>query len=147
MKRLFIPPVLLFISLLLIILFYFVIPGYNTIPFPYNLSGLVIAVIGFTIMGKARDLYRKYGTTLAFDRSSHLIDEGIFRKTRNPMYIGMFLLLFGLGVFSTNIFSLLTSLVFLGLIHLYFIPLEEKLMHESFGQEYLVYKKKVRRWF
>ena len=62
------------------------------------------------------------------------------------MHIGVFLLLNGLGVISTNIISILNSVVFIGLIQFYFIPPEEELMDESFGQENLDYKKKVRRW-
>jgi|GEM_PF-4331134 len=88
MKRLFIPPVCVFISFLLIVSFYFLLPGYNLILFPFNLAGLLIAFFGFVIMGKARDLFRKHKTTLAIKRSSFLITEGIFSRSRNPMYAG-----------------------------------------------------------
>ena len=109
MKRLFIPPVFVFISLCLIVIFYFLFPGYNWIQFPYNFFGVLIAFSGFVIMGKARNLFNKYKTTLDFDKSSHLITEGIFLKTRNPMYIGRFLFLSGISICFMNLFSILTS--------------------------------------
>ncbi len=146
MKKLFIPPVFIFISLCLIVLFYFILPDYNLIPFPYNLLGILIAFSGFVISGKTRDLFDKYKTTLGFDKSTYLITEGVFSRTRNPMYIGMFLFLFGISICFMNIFSILTSIVFILSVRVCFIPIEEKLLSEEYGSEYEIYKQKVKRW-
>ena len=146
MKKFFIPPVFVLISFILIVLFYFLIPKYNWIPFPVNLCGIIIAFFGFSIMGKSRDLFKKHQTTLGIEESPSLITEGIFSKTRNPMYIGMFLLLLGAGVCFMNLFSILTSVGFLLLMQFVFIPKEEKLLFQKFGQDYLDYIKNVRRW-
>ena len=97
-------------------------------------------------MGKARDLFKKHNTKLAIETSSSLVTEGPYSKTRNPMYIGMFLLLLGIAVCFANLLSMLTPLGFILAIHLIFIPKEEKLMHEAFGNQYLEYKGKVKRW-
>jgi len=146
MKKLIIPPVFVLISIILIVLFYFVSPKFNLIAFPYNLSGILLSFIGFTIMGKSRDLFKKYKTNLDIKESSHLITEGVFSKTRNPMYIGMFLLLLGFAICFQNIFSIITPFGFLLIIRLIIFPKEERLMSNVFGQEYLDYKKKVGRW-
>lgn len=146
MKKLIIPPVFVLISLILMISFYFILPTYNWIPLPINLLGILVSFSGFVIMGKSRDLFKKYQTTLEIKESSSLIQEGVFLKTRNPMYIGMFLLLLGIGFCFGNVFSILTPFVFLLLIHFIFILKEEQLMFEVFGQEYLEYKTKVKRW-
>ncbi len=146
MKKILIPPVFLILSLILIVLFYFLLPSFNLIPFPYNYGGIIILSTGFVIMGKTRDLFRKYKTTLGFDQSSHLIKEGVFTKSRNPMYLGMFLLLLGWAVCFMNFFSILIAFDFLLLVNLIFIPKEEQLLEEEFGQEYLDYKNKVKRW-
>lgn len=98
-------------------------------------------------MGKARDLFGKHQTTLTMAKSSFLIKDGVFSKTRNPMYCGMFLLLLGIGICFRNVFSILAPLVFLFIIALFFVPKEEQLLLESFGQEYLDYRKTVKRWF
>ncbi|MCD4736233.1 MAG: isoprenylcysteine carboxylmethyltransferase family protein [Bacteroidales bacterium] len=146
MKKLFIPPVFIFTCLILIVLFYFLIPSYNWIKFPFNLCGIFIALIGLLTMGKSKDLFKKHQTSLAIEKSSFLITEGIFSKTRNPMYLGMFLLLLGIGVCFMNLFSIMTAIGFLVLIHFMVIPKEEKIMYKSFGQDYLEYKKNVNRW-
>ena len=146
MRKLVIPPTFLLISFILIVLFYFLFPEYNLIPFPYNLGGLLIVFLGFSIMGKSRDLFKKHQTTLKYEKSSYLVTEGVFSKTRNPMYVGMILLLLGIGITFGNIFSMLAVIVFLLPVHSICIPKEEKWMKETFGKDYQVYKNKVRRW-
>lgn len=148
MEKIIIPPVLVLLSIILIIIFYFIFPaGYDMIPFPYNFGGILISFAGFVIMGKAYDCFKRCKTTLAIQKSTHLINEGIFLKTRNPMYLGMFLLLLGAGICFINLFSLLPPIAFLLIVEFYTIAKEEKLMTEVFGEEYLNYKKRVRKWF
>ena len=146
LKKICIPPVFVLLSLLLIVLFYFIIPKFNLIPFPFNLGGILIAFLGFSIMGKSRDLFRKHKTTLDIEKSSSLITEGIFARTRNPMYMGMFLLLLGFGICFRNLLSILVPFVFAASIRILFITAEERMLSETFGQHYLDYKKRVRRW-
>lgn len=146
MEKLLIPPVFVLAALILITASYLFIPEYNVIPFPVNLAGLFVIFGGITMMGKARDLFKKYQTTLNFGKSSYLIQEGIFLKTRNPMYIGMFLMLLGVGICFGNLFSILIPIAFIVLIHFLFVLDEEKVMLETFGQVYLDYKAKVKRW-
>ena len=147
MKKLVITPAMIFEGVILMAVFYFVLPKYTFIPFPYNLIGIIMSVYGFTIMGKSRDLFRKHKTTLAYDKATFLITEGIFTKTRNPMYLGMFLLLLGFSICFGNLFSILTAFLFLLVIGIFIVPMEEKWLFDSFGEEYLEYKQKVRRWF
>jgi len=146
MKKLFIPPVFVLLSFILIIVFYIVFPESNVIPFPFNLAGLLVSFGGFMIMGKARDQFRKYNTALGMDKASHLICDGIFCRTRNPMYIGMFILLLGFGICFGNLYSMVTALGFLLVMGLFFVPREERMMQDAFGEEYAEYRKKVRRW-
>ena len=146
MRKLYIPPTLIVYCILSMILLYIVVPQYNLMLFPYNLIGLGISFSGFMLMGKARDLFKKYQTTLKIEKSNQLIREGMFSKTRNPMYVGMFILVFGFSIFSTNLISLVLPFVFLLLLRLIFVSKEERLMYDSFREEYVEYKKKVRRW-
>lgn len=146
MSKLFIPPVFVFICCIFIVLFYFLVPGCNLIPYPFNLCGVAVTITGFAFMGRSRDLFKKHQTTLFIEKSSHLITEGVFSKTRNPMYIGMFLLLLGLGICFRNLFSILTAFGFILLINFTFILKEEKMMTETFGKSYLDYKRSVKRW-
>ena len=78
--------------------------------------------------------------------SNYLIREGVFTHTRNPMYLGMSILILGLSIFSTNVFALLLPVIFVLLVDHIFISREEKLLTEAFGEEYSSYKKSVKRW-
>jgi protein-S-isoprenylcysteine O-methyltransferase Ste14 len=62
------------------------------------------------------------------------------------MYVGMFILVFGLTIFSTNVIALSLPFVFLLLVGLIFIRKEEHLLIDTFGEEYAKYKRKVRRY-
>ncbi|PKN05072.1 MAG: hypothetical protein CVU74_03650 [Deltaproteobacteria bacterium HGW-Deltaproteobacteria-9] len=146
MKKILIPPVFLLFGFILIALFYCFVPPLNVIPSPYNLGGLVIAFPGFACMGITSLLFKKHRTTLFIAKSSCMITEGIFGKTRNPMYVGMFLALLGFSLCSMNVLSLTIPFVFIALINKMFIPVEEKLMLKTFGQDYVNYRNKVRRW-
>jgi len=97
-------------------------------------------------MGKSRDLFKKYQTTLEIEKSNHMINEGVFAKTRNPMYMGMTILIFGFTIFSTNVIALFFPFFFVTIVRFIFIKREEQLMFETFGNDYLEYKKNVRRW-
>jgi len=146
MSKVLIPPVFIVFCILLMALFYICLPQWNIILFPYNLLGLVVSVFGFSIMSKARDLFKKNQTTFTYNKASKLVTDGIFSKSRNPMYIGMTLLLLGIGIIFTNILSILTTILFILLVNFISIPSEEKMMEDLFKQEYLEYKKKVSRW-
>lgn len=146
MKNLFIPPVLVVYCILTMIVLYFFAPKCNLIGFPYNLTGVLIAFSGFILMGKARELFNKHQTTLKIEKSNHLINEGVFTKTRNPMYVGMLLLILGFSILSTNLLALCLPVFFVIIVRWIFIKKEEQLMLDTFGNEYLDYKKNVRRW-
>ena len=146
MKGIIIPPVLAFVFLILTVSWFFVFPALNLIPFPFNLSGIIVCLTGLTIMGKTKQLFKKYQTTMTFKKSTFIIRDGVFSKTRNPVYISMFLLLLGLGICMGNIVSVITPFLFIILSHFLFVLKEEKLMYQTFGQKYLDYKTKVKRW-
>jgi len=144
--KLYIPPTLIAYSIVLMLLFHFLLPQFNLIPFPWNLAGILISFGAFMYTGRVRDLFRKYQTTVKIKNSNKLIREGPFSVSRNPMYICMSLLILGFAILSSNLLSLALPLLFVILVSLIFVPKEEKLLEESFGEEYADYKKKVSRW-
>ncbi len=146
MKSISIPPVYFITGCLIIILARWILPGLNIIPFPYNLTGLIVMFAGLYPLFTAHDLFSKYQTTQTFDKSTSLVTEGIYRYTRNPMYLGMALLLLGLSLCFRNVIGLIVPVLFFLIIDLVFIPFEEKKMEITFGESYLAYKDKVRKW-
>ena len=145
-KELVNPMFFVFMSAVLIVLFYFLLPGFNLIPCPYNLAGILIALFGFSIMGKTRRLFSKHETTIMIKESTVLMKEGTFSLSRNPMYVGMFILLLGFAMCFGNLFSVLTPVVFIIMIAIVYVPKEEKLLQNTFGEEYEAYKMNVRKW-
>jgi len=78
--------------------------------------------------------------------STTLVMSGPYRFTRNPMYFGLTLLFAGLLTFFQISWGLLLIPLVIWLITAWVIIPEEKYMQEKFGEEYLIYKSKVRRW-
>jgi protein-S-isoprenylcysteine O-methyltransferase Ste14 len=145
-RKINIPPVWFILSVITIITFYFSFRESPAITFPINLIGLFFVIFGFGIIGKARELFRKHQTPHNFENPVNLLDEGVFSRTRNPMYLGMFLVLFGIAICFKLFIGLLIPFIFIAFVQVFFIPKEEKTMGQIFGQEYVNYKKSVGRW-
>lgn len=82
-----------------------------------------------------------------FEEATTLITGGFYRVTRNPMYLGMFLMLFGVAFLMGSLGALLPLLMFVLIIRNNFVLGEERFLEAAFGQGYLDYKSGVRRWF
>ncbi|MFL6647317.1 MAG: methyltransferase family protein, partial [Sulfurifustaceae bacterium] len=80
------------------------------------------------------------------ERATALVTGGIYRITRNPMYLGLALVLVGWGIFLSNVLSLLGVVVFLGYLNRFQIVPEERALEARFGEAYRQYKQTVRRW-
>ena len=75
-----------------------------------------------------------------------IVQEGPYRVTRNPMYLQMVIICIGFAVLLSNAWILaLTPVCALALKHLAILP-EERYLEEKFGETYLAYKRRVRRW-
>jgi protein-S-isoprenylcysteine O-methyltransferase Ste14 len=75
-----------------------------------------------------------------------LVTHGVYRISRNPMYLGFLLFLIGTGFFVANISALLLIMIFVLYMNRFQIEPEEKHLENSFGQTYIDYKTRVRRW-
>ncbi len=111
--------------------------------------GLSIALAGggFALAGALA--FRRARTTvnpLSPHRASALVTNGIYRFTRNPMYLGMLLVLVGWGVYLGNAAAWLAVPVFVWLLNKLQIKAEERVLRERFGTEYTCYAMRVRRW-
>ena len=92
-------------------------------------------------------LFKKNETTVKPDeKPSVLIQSGPFNISRNPMYLGMTILLIGIGFILGSIISFVGAILFVVAMEIAFITQEEKNLQEQFGEEFNAYRKKVRRW-
>lgn len=80
------------------------------------------------------------------DESSDLVVSGIYKYTRNPMYLGLLIILCSWAVYLADFVSLLLLPVFVWYITTYQIIPEEQILENKFGMKYIQYKHNVRRW-
>ena len=119
-----------------------------------NFQGLsvlsfVLILLGFGILIMAARSFKGHNTTInpiKIETASSLVVSGIFNYSRNPMYLGMVLILLGLSLKFNPIGGLILTALFIVFITRFQIKPEEKAMQKIFGEEFLSYKNKVRRW-
>jgi protein-S-isoprenylcysteine O-methyltransferase Ste14 len=121
-----------------------------TVPFalwPRVIAGAAVAVGGLRLAVVARVLFTRTGQDPAPWRPSpELLVQGIYRYTRNPMYIGLTLFQLGLGIALGNGWIAALSPVGLALVHFIAVLPEEAYLTEKFGESYRDYKRAVRRY-
>ena len=106
-------------------------------------------IIGLIIMLSAIILFKKYQTTITPlnpSNATKLITDGIYKYSRNPMYLGLLLVLFGISIVLNPIGGLSLIPLFILYLNLFQIIPEENAMVDLFKDEFLEYKENVRRW-
>jgi protein-S-isoprenylcysteine O-methyltransferase Ste14 len=109
--------------------------------------GLIFEICGGLILFYSRKSIGKYGTSsVAIEDNHKLLTKGMYKYSRNPIYLGIILLLTGYGISLSSIISTIFLFIFLVVILLSRMKQEEQILEESFGKEYLEYKKKTKRF-
>ena len=145
-----IPPLLLTVMLGLVILTSsMVFPRLYPFTFFVLAATVLLTVMGilFAVLGVIS--FRKRGTTvnpIKLDRATALVASGVYRVSRNPMYVGFLLVLTALTVYSGNILSMILVVLFFLYMNFVQIASEESALARLFGLAYNEYKTKVRRW-
>ena len=114
-----------------------------------NLISILILLIGMLILINPIFKFIKSKTTIdpiKFKKVNKLIISGIYKYSRNPMYLGLLMIVISTSIFFLNIFSITTPLLFYCWINRFQIKREEIFLTEKFGEEYMSYKIKTRRW-
>jgi len=110
-------------------------------------GGAILAVLGFLVMLRAWWLFRVHKTAICpTARTTTLITGDIYGLTRNPMYLGMVLMLLGIAIGSGGLFFYLAALTFGLIINIVFCPYEESKLAHAYGAEFTRYRDTVRRW-
>ena len=111
--------------------------------------GVVAALAGFGIAISGVIAFRRAHTTaspLKPENASRLVTSGVYRFTRNPMYLGLCLVLAGWAFFLSSPLMLLGPLAFILYITQFQIVPEERSLSRLFGEAFADYQAKVRRW-
>ena len=110
-------------------------------------AAVLLVGIGFSVGGVLA--FRRARTTLnptKPEQASSLVRSGVYRVTRNPMYVGLLCVLVAWAVFLSSAWALLGPLIFVLYIGRFQIAPEERALAKLFGSEFADYQVKVRRW-
>jgi protein-S-isoprenylcysteine O-methyltransferase Ste14 len=141
------PPTGMLVALLLMLALHFGFPVWQNLPIVIRLVGFLPLGLGVYLSYAAERAFHQAGTTVQpFDKSSVLVTDGLFRLSRNPMYLGMVLVLLGVALLLGSLAPFGIIPIFSGWINMQFIRPEESMLASQFGQDWLEYKKRVRRW-
>ncbi len=125
---------------------HFLLPIMRILPAAYSSSAVVI-LIGMSLILWAVRLFTKAGTTIKpFESSTKMIVSGPYRWSRNPIYLGLAIILLGIGLAFGTLTPFAILPLFVWLIQKNVIAHEEAMLDKSFGAAYAEYKKRIRRW-
>ncbi|TFG74771.1 MAG: isoprenylcysteine carboxylmethyltransferase family protein [Thermodesulfobacteriales bacterium] len=147
MKKKIMPDGYFTILLLLSILIHYMYPIVNLVLYPYNLIGIILIIAGIVITLITNFALLKKKTSIKpFDTPTAFITSGPFKISRNPIYLGMTIILIGVETVLGSLSPYIFPVIFVVIINILIIPVEEKDLENKFGEKYLEYKTKVRRW-
>lgn len=136
--------------LLMLILSVFAYIGFNNqviISPPVTYSGLIFIIGGLSLCYWTRKVLIQNRTTLSpFETPRALVTSGPFSFSRNPVYLGMAAILFGTAILMGTWISFIFPLFFIIIMEVRFIPLEEKNLERVFREQFIHYKRTVRKW-
>lgn len=141
------PPI---VTLIFVTLIYLTAKYFYQFDFAYqSIISLVIAFIGICIISVAIVQFKQFKTTvnpLKPELASALVTNGIFKLSRNPMYLGMLLLIIGLWVNTGAVLGFILVPSFIAYLNYFQIAPEERAMRKIFANSYNAYFHQVRRW-
>lgn len=142
------PPPLIFVLLIIVgLALDYIWPLGMGIPGSYGVFGIVLVIFAVAVAGLISATFKRLGTAIEpWKPTNNIVTTGFYAWSRNPIYTGFCLFNIGLGISLNNLWLFLS--VIPGAILVYFIAIarEEAYLEGKFGEEYLAYKRKVRRW-
>lgn len=115
-------------------------------PYAFTVGILLIGAVVVLLMALTR-AFKKHGTPAdPVKETTVIIDAGLFRLSRNPAYVTVAVLQAAVGFILNNAWILLLILPAMIVIHYVVVLREEAYLEATFGNEYLKYKTRVRRW-
>jgi protein-S-isoprenylcysteine O-methyltransferase Ste14 len=141
------PPHVAGLLLALSVGLHFVLPQAYRRQFACLTCGVIAVAIGFGLMMWAWWLFRKSGTPIRpTEQATALVTSGPFRFSRNPMYLGIVVMMLGIAMWVGSLPMLIAPVGFFAVMSLVFIPYEERRLRETFDDAFLAFTRSVRRW-
>ncbi len=140
------PPLLAGALLLVTLILHFILPEERTVGW-HHVVGMLMTAGGAGVCTFAAAIFQARETTKnPYGEPGTFVVQAPYTWTRNPMYLGLTTALLGLAIFFGSIVMILAPVAFFMVIDRMVIPREEETMERLFGQQYLDYKNRVRRW-
>lgn len=112
-----------------------------------EVAGLLLILLSLLLVFSAIPQFRKHGTSVdVYKPTTTLVTSGVFRFTRNPMYLSLTLLYIGLSILFDNLWIFLMVVPAVLMVSFLNIRREEGELEAQFGDDYRDYKRRVRRW-
>lgn len=120
----------------------------------FSFNGSAVLALGLAVIGVSSGImgviqFREAQTTpnpQALEKVSSLVTSGIYNYSRNPMYLGLVLILLGWALYLSHLLAFVCVVFFVVYITRFQIQPEERMMAKKFGKHYQAYLAKVRRW-
>ncbi len=146
-KRPILPPVFFLMALIATVLVWLLLPEWRVASGVVRGLGGVLLLAGVAINVVADRAFMRHGTTVKpFEESSALVTAGVFGWTRNPMYVGVVLMLAGVSLLLGSLVALVPALLLAIFLDRRFIRVEEEMLAEKFGDAWQTYRGRTRRW-
>lgn len=141
------PPTWFLFSIVGALLLHQAVPGMRWVPAPWNLLGLPLLIGGMALVLVAHAQFQKHQTSVTPGMlPTTFIRDGAYRFSRNPMYLGLLVVLVGLAFLLGTATPWFIPGLFAMVIQRCFILSEEKMLQAHWGSAYSTYRTQVRRW-
>ena len=141
------PPTIFGVALISSSVFGFFVPfAMLTLPMQLILGPILILAGALLIRSSIKEIETAGTTYDPFDISTSLVTSGIYRFSRNPGYLGLGVIQFGFAILLDNAWVAIATFGAGLITSLFVIRLEEEKLSNTFGEKYLTYKGRVRRW-
>ena len=146
-RRQVLPPVYFLVALVATVVLAWVARAWRVSSPLVQLAGAVLLAGGLATEIVADQVFKRHGTTVKpFEVSSALVTTGVFRFSRNPMYLGMVFVLVGVALLFGSLVALVPAVALAVGLDRRFIDVEEKMLAERFGDAWTDYRQRTRRW-
>jgi protein-S-isoprenylcysteine O-methyltransferase Ste14 len=146
MKRI-MPPTFFLGAIILAAILHFLLPGRRIFFFPWRWLGLFPLIVGIILNLLADQLFKNHNTAVKpFEEPKAMIIDGVFGISRNPMYLGMILIMLGIAVILGSVAPFAVAFILAVLFDRVFIAAEERILEDTFGDRFRQYRQQVRKW-
>ena len=141
------PPFYFVAAIIIMAILHEFLPTIHIIDYPWTMTGLLFILLGGVLNIVADQTFKQHDTTVKpKEEANVLVTEGVYKRSRHPMYLGLTLMLLGFALLIGTLTPFIVVIVFAIFMDLVYIQFEEKKLEATFGDLWKEYREKTRRW-